>query len=38
MRLSPYVLLWPALVIAIAVLAFNILGDVIRDRLDPRLR
>jgi peptide/nickel transport system permease protein len=38
MRLSPWVLLWPALVIAVAVLAFNILGDVIRDRLDPRLK
>ncbi|MBA2520582.1 MAG: ABC transporter permease [Chloroflexia bacterium] len=38
MRLSPFVLIWPAAVIAIVVLAFNILGDVIRDRLDPRLR
>jgi peptide/nickel transport system permease protein len=38
MRLSPYVVLWPAITIAVVVLAFNILGDVIRDQLDPRLR
>lgn len=30
--------LWPAIVISITVLAFNILGDALRDRLDPRLR
>lgn len=38
LRLSPYPLLWPAIAISGSVLAFNILGDVIRDRLDPRLR
>jgi peptide/nickel transport system permease protein len=38
MRLSPYGLIWPAIAISGSVLAFNILGDVIRDRLDPRLR
>lgn len=38
MRLSAYPLLWPAATISMSVLAFNILGDVIRDRLDPRLR
>lgn len=29
---------WPSVVISITVLAFNILGDALRDRLDPRLR
>jgi peptide/nickel transport system permease protein len=29
---------WPAVVISLTVLAFNILGDALRDRLDPRLR
>jgi peptide/nickel transport system permease protein len=38
MRLSAYPLLWPSLVIAVVVLSFNILGDVIRDKLDPRLK
>jgi peptide/nickel transport system permease protein len=35
---SPMVALWPGLGIAIAVLGFNLLGDGLRDRLDPRLR
>lgn len=38
MRLNPYVLIWPALVISVSVLAFNVLGDSIRDAMDPRLR
>lgn len=29
---------WPSVVISITVLAFNILGDALRDRLDPRLK
>ena len=34
----PWGVFWPALVISMTVLAFNILGDALRDRLDPRLR
>jgi peptide/nickel transport system permease protein len=34
---EPLLLLWPALAIAIAVLGFNLLGDGLRDRFDPRL-
>lgn len=30
--------LWPGLAIAVAVLGFNLLGDGLRDHLDPRLR
>ncbi|MDN5794880.1 MAG: ABC transporter permease [Intrasporangium sp.] len=33
----PIILLWPALAIAVAVLGFNLLGDGLRDRFDPRL-
>ncbi len=33
-----WVSLYPALAIALTVLAFNFLGDWLRDRLDPRLR
>lgn len=34
----PELALWPGLFIAIAVLGFNLLGDGLRDRLDPTLR
>lgn len=34
---APIILLWPGLAIALAVLGFNLLGDGLRDRLDPRL-
>jgi peptide/nickel transport system permease protein len=33
----PMLVVWPALAIAIAVLGFNLLGDGLRDRFDPRL-
>ena len=35
---APYLALFPGLAISIAVLAFNLAGDTIRDVLDPRLR
>ena len=35
---APWVSMFPALAIAMTVLAFNFLGDWLRDRLDPRLR
>jgi peptide/nickel transport system permease protein len=34
---APLLALWPGLAIALAVLGFNLLGDGLRDRLDPRL-
>lgn len=34
----PFQLLWPALMIAITMLAFTMMGDGLRDALDPRLR
>ncbi len=36
--LAPHTLLFPGLAILSLVLAFNILGDTLRDHLDPRLR
>ena len=32
---QPQLLLWPGLMIFISVMAFNLLGDALRDRLDP---
>ncbi len=34
----PYQLFYPALAICITILAFNLLGDGLRDALDPKLR
>jgi oligopeptide transport system permease protein len=34
----PYQLFFPAMAIALTMLAFNFLGDGLRDALDPRLR
>ncbi len=38
MRTSWYLVLFPGLAIAFAALAFNLLGDGLRDALDPRLK
>ncbi|MFN8556347.1 MAG: ABC transporter permease [Dehalococcoidia bacterium] len=35
---APWLAIFPGLVISITVLAFNLLGDAVRDVLDPRLR
>ena len=34
----PHELIFPALLISATVLAFNLLGDGLRDALDPRMR
>ena len=34
---APRLAVWPGLAIAVAVLGFNLLGDGLRDRFDPRL-
>lgn len=36
--LYPYQLFFPALLISLTMLGFNLLGDGLRDALDPRLR
>ncbi len=35
---APHMVLFPALAVMAAVLAFNLLGDALRDWLDPRMR
>lgn len=35
---APYLMMFPGLSIFISVLSFNLLGDALRDRLDPRFR
>ncbi|MDR2780034.1 MAG: ABC transporter permease [Synergistaceae bacterium] len=38
MRIAPYQLIFPAAAICVTMLAFNVLGDGLRDALDPRMR
>ena len=35
---APLLVVWPSVTIALAILSFNILGDALRDLLDPRIR
>ncbi len=37
-RIAPGGVLWPGLFVAVTVLAVNLVGDALRDRLDPRAR
>ena len=38
MRTSPWILLFPSLFLSLAVLAFIMLGDAVRDAFDPKGR
>lgn len=38
MEQAPWLAIFPGVAISLTVLAFNLLGDVVRDVLDPRLR
>ena len=38
LTIYPYQIVFPAILISVTMLAFNILGDGIRDSLDPKLR
>jgi peptide/nickel transport system permease protein len=35
---APWLAIYPGVLLAVVVLSFNLLGDVARDLLDPRLR
>jgi peptide/nickel transport system permease protein len=35
---APYLVLFPGIAISLAVFGSNLLGDALRDTLDPRLR
>ena len=36
MHLSSWMILWPCLAIALVAIGFNLLGDGLRDALNPR--
>lgn len=38
LAVAPHLAIWPGLAIAVAVLGFNLLGDGLRDVLDPKMR
>ncbi len=38
LELAPWVAIWPGVAIALVVLGLNMLGDALRDALDPRLK
>ena len=38
MVIAPHVAIFPAVAIFLTVLAFNLLGDALRDTLDPKLK
>jgi peptide/nickel transport system permease protein len=38
MHKAPWMATWPGIAISLAVFGFNMLGDALRDLLDPRLR
>lgn len=38
LRTAPHVLLFPSVALSVTVLAFMLLGDAVRDALDPKLR
>ncbi|HEX9478815.1 MAG TPA: hypothetical protein VGA90_08635 [Methylomirabilota bacterium] len=35
---APWLAIWPAVARSLAVFGFNMLGDALRDVLDPRLK
>jgi peptide/nickel transport system permease protein len=38
MYMAPWMVIWPGLALSIVVYGINMLGDAVRDILDPRLR
>lgn len=38
LQLYPHVLFWPALILSIIMLAFNLIGDGLRDAFDPKMK
>ena len=38
MRLTPHLLIFPAIVLSLLTVGFRLLGDGLRDALDPRMR
>jgi len=38
MSVNPHAVIWPSVAVSLTILALNLLGDALRDNLDPRLR
>jgi peptide/nickel transport system permease protein len=38
MEMAPWLLIFPGLAVMLGILGFNLLGDALRDLLDPRMR
>ena len=38
MELAPWLAIWPGLCLTVVVYSLNMLGDALRDLLDPRLK
>lgn len=36
-QVNPGIILWPGLVVSVTILSINLLGDAVRDALDPRM-
>jgi len=36
--LNPWLVYWPAIVLSLCILSINLLGDALRDRLDPKMK
>jgi peptide/nickel transport system permease protein len=36
-QIHPGIILWPGLVVSVTILSINLLGDAVRDALDPRM-
>ena len=36
-QINPGIVLWPGLAVSVAILSINLLGDAVRDALDPRM-
>ncbi len=36
-QINPGIILWPGLVVSVTILSINLLGDAVRDALDPRM-
>lgn len=36
--MNPWLIFWPAVVLSLCILSINLLGDTLRDRLDPKMK
>ena len=36
--INPWLVFWPAIVLSLCILSINLLGDALRDRLDPKMQ